>query len=575
MPGIVGIIGDYEDESVIRPMLESMEHESFYDTHIYADKKFPLLIGIVGEGSKIVSKDEKISLVDGEIFPDKNELLLTPEKLKGWFAACVYDKKNGCFYLLTDRFGFKPLYYAEINGKFIFASEIKAILKYPHFSKSLDKDGVTDFVFFSYPLGETTFIKGINRFPPLSIWRFDRDMKKTKNTYFQFDSLLKKKRLSESQSLAEAPRVFKEVMDSLVREDKVTLTLTGGYDTRTILSCTDTSRVRGFTFGWDKYVDCYRARQMSKALGFEHRIQELDKEFYSNAEEFMNKTVNISDGLANIIFAEWAYAFGKQKDYLNPCFTGVGGNELIDGLHPISEHRITFNLRRLIRGEPLDIELHYFSDKFLDVKRMKERAEMHSSFYSKLSKNERATYFSILEIYRKYYAGNMSVINTQAKVRMPYMDPDLVSFVLSTPFSVLHTPSFENNPFERKEGQRFAANIIKHNKPKLLLIPSTRGYPPWANLYLWAIPVLLFGKVRRQLYNTKPLSNVYAPDYFKSVLGLTVKKIMGEERTLSRPYYDRDKILEAVRSYPNWEYFSWVRMTRLVSFELWVRQFID
>src|SRR5204862_1948671 len=50
-------------------------------------------------------------------------------RLEGMFAICLYDRNQGQLHLIRDRFGVKPLYYAELDGIFYFASEIKAILQ--------------------------------------------------------------------------------------------------------------------------------------------------------------------------------------------------------------------------------------------------------------------------------------------------------------------------------------------------------------------------------------------------------------------------------------------------------------
>src|SRR3989339_1534797 len=53
------------------------------------------------------------------------------QKFNGIFAFAIFDKKNKSLFLARDRMGVKPLYYYWDNNKFIFSSEIKAILEYP------------------------------------------------------------------------------------------------------------------------------------------------------------------------------------------------------------------------------------------------------------------------------------------------------------------------------------------------------------------------------------------------------------------------------------------------------------
>src|SRR2546427_10817268 len=51
------------------------------------------------------------------------------ERLRGMFALAVWDERRRRLLLARDRVGIKPLYYAEADGRLIFASELKAVLQ--------------------------------------------------------------------------------------------------------------------------------------------------------------------------------------------------------------------------------------------------------------------------------------------------------------------------------------------------------------------------------------------------------------------------------------------------------------
>ena len=57
--------------------------------------------------------------------------------LEGMYSIFLYDSKNKQSFLLRDKFGVKPLYYAILNGIIIIASEIKSILEHPDFKFSI------------------------------------------------------------------------------------------------------------------------------------------------------------------------------------------------------------------------------------------------------------------------------------------------------------------------------------------------------------------------------------------------------------------------------------------------------
>ena len=70
-------------------------------------------------------------------------------KLNGFFAFCVYDKQEQSFFLARDRFGVKPLFYLFDEDKFIFASEMKAMIQYG-IDKSLDVTSLLSYLQLNY-----------------------------------------------------------------------------------------------------------------------------------------------------------------------------------------------------------------------------------------------------------------------------------------------------------------------------------------------------------------------------------------------------------------------------------------
>ena len=65
-------------------------------------------------------------------------------KINGIFAFAVWDSNNKQLFMARDHFGVKPLYYTHFDHNFIFASEIKAILKFPKIETILDNQGICE-----------------------------------------------------------------------------------------------------------------------------------------------------------------------------------------------------------------------------------------------------------------------------------------------------------------------------------------------------------------------------------------------------------------------------------------------
>lgn len=64
------------------------------------------------------------------------------QKFNGMFAIAIYVFSEERLVLARDRIGKKPLYYYKKNNHFVFASELKPIMKYPYFSKEIRKESV-------------------------------------------------------------------------------------------------------------------------------------------------------------------------------------------------------------------------------------------------------------------------------------------------------------------------------------------------------------------------------------------------------------------------------------------------
>jgi asparagine synthase (glutamine-hydrolysing) len=85
------------------------------------------------------------------------------EKLRGMFAFALWDGRKRQLLLARDRVGIKPLFYANIHGRLVFASELKAILQLPEIDIALNwKSTQRLFSFLSTPATES-LVKGVHK----------------------------------------------------------------------------------------------------------------------------------------------------------------------------------------------------------------------------------------------------------------------------------------------------------------------------------------------------------------------------------------------------------------------------
>ena len=86
-------------------------------------------------------------------------------QLNGIFAMAIYDKEKEKVYLVRDQFGLKPLYYVMQDSEVIFASEIKALVKFPDFDKQLSNEALANYLYFLWSPGELTPFEACKKLP--------------------------------------------------------------------------------------------------------------------------------------------------------------------------------------------------------------------------------------------------------------------------------------------------------------------------------------------------------------------------------------------------------------------------
>lgn len=111
-----------------------------------------------------------------------------PKMLNGIFAFAVYDIKDKKVFFARDRLGVKPFFYSYLGEEFIFASEIKALLKHPKINSSVDKTGLWQLIFLTpVTLSGRSVFKDIKELKPAECGTFSSDGLKIK-TYWKLEA---------------------------------------------------------------------------------------------------------------------------------------------------------------------------------------------------------------------------------------------------------------------------------------------------------------------------------------------------------------------------------------------------
>jgi asparagine synthase (glutamine-hydrolysing) len=226
MCGIAGLVTQ-DPEARIAAMLKAVEHRGRDDEGVWSSP------AIKGEGKRVCFGHRRLSIIDtssaghqpmlshdgrlvvilnGEIYNYRElreqlsnkghnfqtqtdtEVLLAAwaewgedslDRLNGMFAFALWDDREQTLFLVRDRVGIKPLYYAHFENKsgrdvrapsaLVFASEVKSVLASGLVKAELDTEALHQFLTFLWAPDPNTLFRGIKTVPPghLVVWRDD------------------------------------------------------------------------------------------------------------------------------------------------------------------------------------------------------------------------------------------------------------------------------------------------------------------------------------------------------------------------------------------------------------------
>ena len=87
-------------------------------------------------------------------------------ELRGMFAFALWDRRSRTLVLARDRVGKKPLFYAEADGQWMFASELQGLLAHPGVQREIDSTAVDDYLTYGYIPAPKTIFRHVYKVPP-------------------------------------------------------------------------------------------------------------------------------------------------------------------------------------------------------------------------------------------------------------------------------------------------------------------------------------------------------------------------------------------------------------------------
>ncbi len=261
------------------------------------------------------------------------------ERMHGMFAFALWDELRQQLFLARDRFGIKPLYYAEHNGRFLFASEIKAILTQPDFPRRVNLSALQAMLTLGFVPGPVTMFEGIFKLPPAHFLLAQTDGFQIK-PYWPL-------RYQENRciSIAEAAEQFlallqESVQMHLMSEVSLGALLSGGLDSGALVALINRGQGSGvggplktISIGFEEaaYDEAPLALALARFIGTEHypiTFNSADFDLYPTVMSHLEEPQCSATALP--IYKLYRAC---REAGLTVVLTGEGADELLGGYH--------------------------------------------------------------------------------------------------------------------------------------------------------------------------------------------------------------------------------------------------
>ncbi len=257
------------------------------------------------------------------------------DKLVGMFAFCLYDVQAGTLILARDRLGQKPLWYAILPDRLIFASEPKALLPHPMVGKNPDNMAITTYLTMGYINYGRSGWRGISKLPPASLMICRQGACKSRRYWSPPTpaELLPSGRAEIVESVR--CQVTEAVEMRMLSDVPLGALLSGGVDSAIIVALMSTAAGQGggvktFTAGFEdaRYDERPAARSVAEHCGTDHTellVRPQPKGMLDWVVSRYDEPFADSSALPTRLICEAAH------QHVTVALTGDGGDEAFGG----------------------------------------------------------------------------------------------------------------------------------------------------------------------------------------------------------------------------------------------------
>jgi asparagine synthase (glutamine-hydrolysing) len=550
MCGICGIIGE-PNKYLLKLMCNSLIHrgpdsEGYYiDDHVGLGVRRLRIIDLKTGDQPIHNEDETVWVVfNGEIYnfielrnelksrhkfytntdtevlvhlwEEEKEKML--DKVTGMFAFAIYDSNEKIVFIARDRFGEKPLYYTFIDGNFIFASELRAIINCIK-NPEINPNAIASYLAFFYNHLEESFIKRVYRLKPASYVLYSlKDKKITLNSYWDLNF-----EENNEMDLDAALKILDTNLKSIVKNTLISdvplgVLLSGGVDSSVIAKvASEYSKLKTMhVTGSEEEVKF--AEEVANLIKSDHKTIYVKTDFMKDFDQI---TLAIDEPVADPSIIPTFYICREIKKEITVALTGEGGDEMFWGYPWININDILskwFNLPKFIR-------------------------KMIISLGSSLSENL-AAIFQDLKRYEKYRYYSLDNAGKRL-LRLSHFSKEELKDIIVTSFE---DPFIEYEKMLRKgDGYKSAAyvtikkvlpNDFLHKDDRISMKNSLELRAPFLNHILMQKIFSFKNEMKINHGIDKYLLKIYAIKYLKIPKHIILRKKVGFSISLKKYHKD-------------------------------------
>lgn len=356
----------WEDKGLLRDMTDIVSYRGPDDHGYYSDKGISLghrrlsIIDLSSAGHQpMTDKEGSVAIVyNGEIYNFKElrsdleskydfasqtdtEVLIYgyqewgPEgllkRLNGMFAFAIWDSDKKQLLLARDRLGIKPLYYARLEDRLIFASELKSVLQCPEIKRELDLDALNSYLTYRFITSDSTILKGIKKLLPGHYLVFKEGVLKTKK-YWDLSFNIENK--PEQYFIQRFKTLLKDCVEKRLMSDvPLGAFLSGGIDSSLIVAVNSMLRedpVKTFTVGFGHETDEFKhAKSVAEHLNTDHH--ELFLDYKEMTKELPKIVWYMDEPNSDITMVPLYFLSEFSRKKVTVVNTGEGADELFSG----------------------------------------------------------------------------------------------------------------------------------------------------------------------------------------------------------------------------------------------------